>query len=704
MRNRLVIGIALLLSSALSFASAPRIISVDVFKSADGTKTWNLPPTSDTLFGTLGGALTGFIDVTNASVNGVPSPSTTISTNDINTKGLVIKSANYSASVPPAGLVFDAEYATIWNPDLTISFDASFVPPGGSLTGHGFGGAEVHEDGTLDLTGGGVKYVSYSAVNSAALAVNKGTVRFTLTPNGSFSGVQVFYTAGETLGNHSTIQIYKDMTGKLCDFILDSTESVIDNSCATVGFSIGVPTEIELDYNLDSGDVDHAITMFQDGGTVFTNTNTGVQSASDVTNVILGKDNTSDTNADFFIENVVVYSNVQHTADYTAPIAKLGLSTSTQISNIFEAKNGSGDLLSSVDNSGSLSASSINNASLTLTPFTFVAGGGTVFVGSGKICSPGIGDIILQNEPIYFYGHNLPSPLIAGVKYYSVPGGPGGCGPGGRIFVGETFNGDPLTFTTTGSGLVSIEYPVYSPIGFKADMIPNKDSIYSLGSVDHQFLNLYAGTWSYNSNQIDMSGGSTNVRGGQLQVFTSVIFGTDNIISNPFIFKIIATSNQTTNDLTSWYKPGGGDDSDRMARIDFAGGLILSPLEDHIPMSIKAFSGQTVDLSQWKNSSDAVLTKVDASGNVAVNKLGSGFQVKVGSNGRAGRDTLVGGTVTVANTSVSANTDVHYWISTPGGVQGFLSASKINGTSFTITSTSILETSSITWELLEEIP
>lgn len=45
-------------------------------------------------------------------------------------------------------------------------------------------------------------------------------------------------------------------------------------------------------------------------------------------------------------------------------------------------------------------------------------------------------------------------------------------------------------------------------------------------------------------------------------------------------------------------------------------------------------------------------------GNVVMNTAGNGLLIKEGSNARMGQSTLVGGTVTVANTSVTANTRI----------------------------------------------
>ena len=64
-----------------------------------------------------------------------------------------------------------------------------------------------------------------------------------------------------------------------------------------------------------------------------------------------------------------------------------------------------------------------------------------------------------------------------------------------------------------------------------------------------------------------------------------------------------------------------------------------------------------------------------------------------------GQATLVGGTVTVPNLGIGANTLIQVTVSTAGGTQGILRTSKVNDTSFTVTSTSGTETSTFDYLL-----
>lgn len=88
-----------------------------------------------------------------------------------------------------------------------------------------------------------------------------------------------------------------------------------------------------------------------------------------------------------------------------------------------------------------------------------------------------------------------------------------------------------------------------------------------------------------------------------------------------------------------------------------------------------------------------------------VTTAGKGLRIKEGSNARLGASTLVGGTVVVSNTSVTANTRILITAQNAGGTVGFYRVSaRTAGTSFTITSSNVLDTSSVAWMLVEPSP
>jgi len=85
--------------------------------------------------------------------------------------------------------------------------------------------------------------------------------------------------------------------------------------------------------------------------------------------------------------------------------------------------------------------------------------------------------------------------------------------------------------------------------------------------------------------------------------------------------------------------------------------------------------------------------------------IGSGLKVKSGTNCKLGQATLSAGSVVVSNTSVTSNSNIFTTIQDPnGGTPGALYLTAITaGTGFTINSTSLLDTSIVSWNIIESI-
>lgn len=109
---------------------------------------------------------------------------------------------------------------------------------------------------------------------------------------------------------------------------------------------------------------------------------------------------------------------------------------------------------------------------------------------------------------------------------------------------------------------------------------------------------------------------------------------------------------------------------------------------------IKGKASQTANLFEIQDSAAAELFGIGALGQM---------RVKSGSNQRIGQATLVAGTVTVNNTSVTANSRIFLSVSTVGGTQGKLSYTKVAATSFTITSDNGADTSVVDWFIVESV-
>jgi hypothetical protein len=87
---------------------------------------------------------------------------------------------------------------------------------------------------------------------------------------------------------------------------------------------------------------------------------------------------------------------------------------------------------------------------------------------------------------------------------------------------------------------------------------------------------------------------------------------------------------------------------------------------------------------------------------IATTAAGKGFMVKEGTNAKMGSATLAAGTVTVATTAVTANSRIFLTNQAAGGTPGFVRVSaRTAGTSFTITSSSGTDTSTVAWLIVE---
>ena len=89
-------------------------------------------------------------------------------------------------------------------------------------------------------------------------------------------------------------------------------------------------------------------------------------------------------------------------------------------------------------------------------------------------------------------------------------------------------------------------------------------------------------------------------------------------------------------------------------------------------------------------------------GNVDISGAGYGVQVKEGSNCKQGTAALSAGSVVVSNTSVTASSRILLTSNADGGTPGWLRVSaRTAGTSFTITSSSGTDTSTVAYQIFE---
>lgn len=89
-------------------------------------------------------------------------------------------------------------------------------------------------------------------------------------------------------------------------------------------------------------------------------------------------------------------------------------------------------------------------------------------------------------------------------------------------------------------------------------------------------------------------------------------------------------------------------------------------------------------------------------GDLGFSVVGKGIRITEGTNAKMGLAVLVAGTVTVNTTVVTASSRIFLTNNVAGGTPGFLRISaRVAGTSFTITSSSASDTSSVAWMIVE---
>lgn len=111
--------------------------------------------------------------------------------------------------------------------------------------------------------------------------------------------------------------------------------------------------------------------------------------------------------------------------------------------------------------------------------------------------------------------------------------------------------------------------------------------------------------------------------------------------------------------------------------------------------------GKLIDSANLAYTSGTGLLVSD---NIKLQTAGNGFYVKEGTNATMGVATLVGGTVTVSTTKVTANSRIFITAQSLGTVtigQGLAISARSAGTSFTILSQSAVDTSVVAWIIME---
>jgi len=190
----------------------------------------------------------------------------------------------------------------------------------GVLTGTAFGGADVDlidGDYYLDCNQGDVRYVDYAGLNNADGLVTTGCIRFIMRPmySGAPATHQIFFHVGKGTTDNNQITLWHHTNGNGHITIRDSSGvTMLD-----VDMGIFTPvsgTDYEVEVNFDT--VSNECRAFVDGVQFGTTQTIGAGTrTSDIDEIRVGSNRTAIYTSNFYIKRFKIFSEVQHTADYT---------------------------------------------------------------------------------------------------------------------------------------------------------------------------------------------------------------------------------------------------------------------------------------------------------------------------------------------------------------------------------------------------
>ncbi len=131
-----------------------------------------------------------------------------------------------------------------------------------------------------------------------------------------------------------------------------------------------------------------------------------------------------------------------------------------------------------------------------------------------------------------------------------------------------------------------------------------------------------------------------------------------------------------------------------------------TPATGFVPGAVTVFASDNstgnTNVARFEHDAAIVYKPTSITGDLTLTTAGNGLLIKTGSNATAGKATMVGGTVVVSTTKVTANSLILLTAQNNAGVLGSVSVSaRTAGTSFTITSTNALDTSDVAWFIVE---
>lgn len=207
---------------------------------------------------------------------------------------------------------------------------------------------------------------------------------------------------------------------------------------------------------------------------------------------------------------------------------------------------------------------------------------------------------------------------------------------------------------------------------------------------DNQYLGIFNASPSY---QLDV-GGDTQIVGSLVVLGT--IYGSGSGINSGTV-SISALANIGTDTLLGRSAVGTGPVS--TIACTAAGRALIDDASNSAQRTTLGLGSVAVQNSNAVSFTGGTFTGIT---DLAVS-AGSGMRIAEGTNGASGVATLVAGTVTVNTTKALTNSRIHLTSNVGGGTPGWVRVSaRVNGTSFTITSSSATDTSQVAWLIINQ--
>lgn len=267
----------------------------------------------------------------------------------------------------------------------------------------------------------------------------------------------------------------------------------------------------------------------------------------------------------------------------------------------------------------------------------------------------------------------------------------------GIVIGGSQVNGNGGTLVA-GFGLSQIT--MFEPVSFAtatANTIPVLDSGKKLGSATiGTGLQLSGSTLSVNGVILANSGAIAQTIQSSIPATGPLTFPL--IIYNPNINGVAGFvcegSDGNPHINLGWYNGGGGSGFSQWINT-------YGPLN----LYVDAGGSQTLAATFTTSQGLDLVGNFTSGGTITAKVAGKGFQVKEGSNCKQGTATLSSGSAIVTNSAVTANSRILLTSNADGGTPGWLRVSaRTAGTSFTITSSSGSDASTVAYEIFEPAP